>query len=83
MHIISEITNIYRGGFYFEIKSLRKPFVCLGTIICFGQTGAGKTYTMTGAAETYKQRGIIPRALQEVIETHEKEAHSQCLSSYG
>ncbi|XP_072544196.1 kinesin-like protein KIF9 isoform X2 [Salminus brasiliensis] len=42
-----------------------------GTIMCFGQTGAGKTYTMTGATESYKQRGIIPRALQEVF--HEVE----------
>ncbi|XP_036453382.1 kinesin-like protein KIF9 isoform X2 [Colossoma macropomum] len=38
-----------------------------GTIMCFGQTGAGKTYTMTGATESYKQRGIIPRAIQEVF----------------
>ncbi|CAB1349566.1 unnamed protein product [Coregonus sp. 'balchen'] len=42
-----------------------------GTVMCFGQTGAGKTYTMTGATESYKQRGIIPRALQEVF--HEVE----------
>ncbi|KAA0723517.1 Kinesin-like protein KIF9 [Triplophysa tibetana] len=42
-----------------------------GTIMCFGQTGAGKTYTMTGAAEAYKQRGIIPRVLQQVF--HEVE----------
>ncbi|KAL2085638.1 hypothetical protein ACEWY4_018958 [Coilia grayii] len=38
-----------------------------GTIMCFGQTGAGKTYTMTGANESYKQRGIIPRAIQQVF----------------
>ncbi|XP_036372379.1 kinesin-like protein KIF9 isoform X2 [Megalops cyprinoides] len=38
-----------------------------GTVMCFGQTGAGKTYTMTGATESYKERGIIPRALQEVF----------------
>lgn len=38
----------------------------LGTVMCFGQTGAGKTYTMTGSTESYRQRGIIPRALQEV-----------------
>ncbi|KAF4089757.1 hypothetical protein AMELA_G00069680 [Ameiurus melas] len=36
-----------------------------GTVMCFGQTGAGKTFTMTGASESYKQRGIIPRAIQE------------------
>uniref|UniRef100_H3AQV5 Kinesin-like protein n=1 Tax=Latimeria chalumnae TaxID=7897 RepID=H3AQV5_LATCH len=38
-----------------------------GTIMCYGQTGAGKTFTMTGATESYKHRGIIPRALQQVF----------------
>ncbi|PNJ31860.1 KIF9 isoform 3 [Pongo abelii] len=38
-----------------------------GTIMCYGQTGAGKTYTMTGATESYKHRGILPRALQQVF----------------
>ncbi|KAM3593188.1 uncharacterized protein V6R79_007450 [Siganus canaliculatus] len=43
-----------------------------GTVMCFGQTGAGKTYTMTGSTETYEQRGVIPRALQEVFREVEK-----------
>ncbi|XP_041824334.1 kinesin-like protein KIF9 isoform X2 [Melanotaenia boesemani] len=43
-----------------------------GTVMCFGQTGAGKTYTMTGSAQSYKQRGIIPRALQQVFQEMEK-----------
>ncbi|XP_066101921.1 kinesin-like protein KIF9 isoform X3 [Saccopteryx bilineata] len=38
-----------------------------GTIMCYGQTGAGKTYTMTGATGSYKHRGILPRALQQVF----------------
>ncbi|NXC30823.1 KIF9 protein, partial [Campylorhamphus procurvoides] len=38
-----------------------------GTIMCYGQTGAGKTYTMTGASSEYKHRGIIPRAIQQVF----------------
>ncbi|NXW81937.1 KIF9 protein, partial [Alopecoenas beccarii] len=38
-----------------------------GTIMCYGQTGAGKTYTMTGATTEYKHRGIIPRAIQQVF----------------
>ncbi|XP_068790123.1 kinesin-like protein KIF9 isoform X1 [Struthio camelus] len=38
-----------------------------GTIMCYGQTGAGKTYTMTGATARYKHRGIIPRAIQQVL----------------
>ncbi|XP_028288832.1 kinesin-like protein KIF9 [Parambassis ranga] len=43
-----------------------------GTVMCFGQTGAGKTYTMTGSMESYRQRGIVPRALQEVFQEVEK-----------
>ncbi|XP_027559398.1 kinesin-like protein KIF9 isoform X3 [Neopelma chrysocephalum] len=38
-----------------------------GTIMCYGQTGAGKTYTMTGSTTEYKHRGIIPRAIQQVF----------------
>ncbi|XP_072183741.1 kinesin-like protein KIF9 [Excalfactoria chinensis] len=38
-----------------------------GTIMCYGQTGAGKTYTMTGVTAEYKHRGIIPRAVQQVF----------------
>uniref|UniRef100_A0A8D2MMU3 Kinesin-like protein n=1 Tax=Zonotrichia albicollis TaxID=44394 RepID=A0A8D2MMU3_ZONAL len=40
-----------------------------GTIMCYGQTGAGKTYTMTGAASEYRNRGIIPRAIQQVFKS--------------
>uniref|UniRef100_A0A8C8SXB0 Kinesin-like protein n=1 Tax=Pelusios castaneus TaxID=367368 RepID=A0A8C8SXB0_9SAUR len=43
-----------------------------GTIMCYGQTGAGKTYTMTGATENYKHRGIIPRAIQQVFRAIEE-----------
>lgn len=32
-------------------------------IFAYGQTGSGKTYTMLGNEE---QRGIIPRAIQQV-----------------
>ncbi|NWH63148.1 KIF9 protein, partial [Geococcyx californianus] len=38
-----------------------------GTIMCYGQTGAGKTYTMTGDTTEYERRGIIPRTIQEVF----------------
>ncbi|NWV49161.1 KIF9 protein, partial [Daphoenositta chrysoptera] len=38
-----------------------------GTIMCYGQTGAGKTYTMMGATSDYRRRGIIPRAIQQIF----------------
>eukprot|EP00891_Asterochloris_glomerata_P009274 jgi/Astpho2/9274/e_gw1.00139.3.1_t len=39
-----------------------------GTIFCFGQTGAGKTYTMSGEAQQYARRGIVPRALHQLFQ---------------
>ncbi|TPX60633.1 hypothetical protein SpCBS45565_g07442 [Spizellomyces sp. 'palustris'] len=38
-----------------------------GTIMAYGQTGAGKTFTMTGATENYKHRGLIPRTISHVF----------------
>ena len=35
--------------------------------MCYGQTGAGKTFTMTGATEHYQERGIIPRTIQHLF----------------
>ena len=32
-------------------------------MMCYGQTGAGKTFTMTGSTTDYRYRGIIPRAI--------------------
>lgn len=31
--------------------------------MAYGQTGAGKTYTMSGGKDSYKQRGLTPRAI--------------------
>jgi len=39
-----------------------------GTIMCYGQTGAGKTFTMSGSTQNYKYRGIIPRAIAQVFQ---------------
>ena len=39
-----------------------------GTIMCYGQTGAGKTYTMTGSPTIFKYRGILPRAVSQVYQ---------------
>ncbi|KAL8273390.1 hypothetical protein Esti_002722 [Eimeria stiedai] len=39
-----------------------------GTIFAYGQTGTGKTYTITGDSEAFEMRGIIPRAIARVFE---------------
>ena len=31
--------------------------------MAFGQTGAGKTYTITGPGESYRHRGLLPRLI--------------------
>eukprot|EP00746_Dinoflagellata_sp_MGD_P160851 gnl/MRDRNA2_/MRDRNA2_87784_c0_seq1.p1 gnl/MRDRNA2_/MRDRNA2_87784_c0~~gnl/MRDRNA2_/MRDRNA2_87784_c0_seq1.p1 ORF type:complete len:730 (-),score=184.67 gnl/MRDRNA2_/MRDRNA2_87784_c0_seq1:30-2219(-) len=37
-----------------------------GTIMAYGQTGAGKTFTMIGGNTHFIERGIIPRAIHEI-----------------
>lgn len=43
-----------------------------GTLMCYGQTGAGKTFTMTGATESYRHRGLIPRAISQLFKQIEE-----------
>jgi len=38
-----------------------------GTIMSYGQTGAGKTFTMIGDTRNYAHRGIAPRAIAQVF----------------
>lgn len=38
-----------------------------GTIMAYGQTGAGKTFTMIGDTKAYVYRGIAPRAVSQVF----------------
>eukprot|EP00949_MAST-11_sp_MAST-11-sp1_P004639 g4639.t1 len=38
-----------------------------GAIMAYGQTGAGKTFTMIGDLEQYHQRGIMPRAMAHLF----------------
>lgn len=39
-----------------------------GTILCYGQTGAGKTFTMNGSTSNFKYRGIVPRTLSVLFQ---------------
>ncbi|GBG59903.1 hypothetical protein CBR_g66708 [Chara braunii] len=38
-------------------------------IFAYGQTGSGKTYTMLGATEPERERGMIPRSLEQIFMT--------------
>jgi kinesin family protein 6/9 len=39
-----------------------------GTVLVYGQTGAGKTFTMSGSVQNYKYRGMIPRAISQIFQ---------------
>ncbi|TNN65464.1 Kinesin-like protein KIF6 [Liparis tanakae] len=39
-----------------------------GTVFAYGQTDSGKTFTITGGAERYSDRGIIPRTLSYLFQ---------------
>ena len=51
----------------------------LRTILYILQTGSGKTFTITGGAERYIDRGIIPRTLSYIFEYFEKVSLSLAL----
>ena len=38
-----------------------------GTLMAYGQTGAGKTFTITGGTANYQERGLSPRCLAHVF----------------
>lgn len=48
-----------------------------GTIMAYGQTGAGKSFTMIGDTSNFKHRGIMPRALSKIFEAVEERAETK------
>ena len=40
-----------------------------GTILAYGQTGAGKTWTMMGKVLDPKDKGLTPRIVEKVFDT--------------
>lgn len=43
-----------------------------GCVLAYGQTGAGKTYTMSGPGTSYAERGVMPRSLSYIFAVAEK-----------
>ena len=39
-----------------------------GTVFAYGQTGTGKTHTMEGDVSDPEQKGVIPRAVEEIFD---------------
>lgn len=47
------------------------------TIFAYGETGGGKTYSMTGTVNNFQHRGIIPRALTQLFAESEARHEQQ------
>ena len=56
-----------------------------GTIMCYGQTGAGKTYTLSGdhKKNNFEKRGLMPRALEYIFTTLEEQEQQTRRRGHG
>lgn len=59
--------SVYEETGFPLVESLFDGFNC--TIFAYGQTGCGKTHTMTGVLGDAELQGVIPRSFQQVFAT--------------
>lgn len=51
---------------------------CNGTIFCYGQTGAGKSYTMTGPSiDSFTDKGLMPRVFNYLFDQLSAESQQE------
>jgi kinesin family protein 3/17 len=50
-----------------------------GTIFAYGQTGTGKTFTISGVPKDTKLRGIMPRSFEAIFNAIECDPSSEYL----
>lgn len=46
-----------------------------GTVFAYGQTGTGKTHTMSGLEHDENERGVMPRAFEEIFKNIEMDSN--------
>jgi hypothetical protein len=50
-----------------------------GTIFAYGQTGTGKTFTITGILKDEAEKGILPRAFENIFQQIKGDSKKQYL----
>ena len=51
-----------------------------GTILAYGQTGAGKTFTMAGGRRSFDDRGVCARSISTIFQTIQRDpTHAYCV----
>ncbi|GMR47574.1 hypothetical protein PMAYCL1PPCAC_17769 [Pristionchus mayeri] len=63
----STAEQIYNESVFPLVESVIEGYN--GTVFAYGQTGAGKTFSMQGLEDVPTQKGIIPRAFEHIFET--------------
>lgn len=69
--------HIYCDTAYPIVESVLEGYN--GTIFAYGQTGTGKTYTMEGVEDPPEERGILPRAFEQIFYGVEQHPSTQFL----
>lgn len=72
-----------QADIFHEVKDVVRSVID-GQKVCifaYGQTGAGKTYTMSGQFDDNEHKGIIPRAMELIFDTLNKYKMDGVLSS--
>lgn len=59
--------QIYNDIIYPLVESVVEGYN--GTVFAYGQTGAGKTFSMQGDDKVPAQRGVIPRTFEQIFES--------------
>lgn len=57
--------TVYEETAYGLVEAIFEGFSC--TVFAYGQTGCGKTHTMTGGRDA-SSRGVIPRAFEQIFD---------------
>ena len=60
--------DLYEETFAPLVNSVLEGFN--GTIFAYGQTGAGKTFTMEGLRDDAEKMGVIPRTFAHIFDDH-------------
>lgn len=60
----SEQAEVYEQSAFLLVENVLEGYN--GTVFAYGQTGCGKTYTMTGSKQEHS-KGIIPRTFSHIL----------------
>jgi len=65
----SKQRDLYEETFYNLVESVLSGFN--GTIFAYGQTGTGKTFTISGVPKDHDLKGIMPRTFETIFKSIE------------